>query len=366
MCPEMPCSSSHPTHCSHPSRCRGDFVAQVPYFPPLQAPLDFTPERCMALLRAAVGPRAVDDLELLTIRPWTMSAMVADQFRKGPVFLAGQTGLLYTPSIRCPFVWHIPFSPGLCLGRGCRASLPSCWGLWDEHWGAGRPQSLLEAGGSAAGAGRRGAAGQLPAGEAPRGHAEHRPQRRQLEGGAEVSPETGPFPYVPTYLAAAAGCCSSRVPEALGLDPRAANLLTSALSSPLAAPLGPAAKALAEGALSLGLMAGGPRGPLRSVFRRFVPAAVSDPPVASPAPLSTYRQAVARGRAGPHLPIGTEPASAVPQGGPRLPLPSRKPAQGGGGGGTKHGRVLEGSMAGKKGVESRAGTSSSGRCKLFR
>lgn len=36
----------------------GEFVAQVPFFPPLQSPADFSPQRCLALLTAAAGPGA--------------------------------------------------------------------------------------------------------------------------------------------------------------------------------------------------------------------------------------------------------------------------------------------------------------------
>ncbi len=49
---------------------------------------DFTPERCMALVRTAVG---VSDLpvEVLRAAPWSSSARVAARFREGRVFLAG-------------------------------------------------------------------------------------------------------------------------------------------------------------------------------------------------------------------------------------------------------------------------------------
>lgn len=49
---------------------------------------DFTPERCTALIRQAVG---VPDLavSVLGVSPWEASAIVADRYRTGPVFLAG-------------------------------------------------------------------------------------------------------------------------------------------------------------------------------------------------------------------------------------------------------------------------------------
>jgi 2-polyprenyl-6-methoxyphenol hydroxylase-like FAD-dependent oxidoreductase len=51
-------------------------------------PEDFTPERCTALIRQAVG---VPDLavSVLGVSPWEASAIVADRYRDGPVFLAG-------------------------------------------------------------------------------------------------------------------------------------------------------------------------------------------------------------------------------------------------------------------------------------
>ena len=51
-------------------------------------PGDFTPERCTALIRQAVG---IPDLQVtvLGVSPWEASAIVADRYRDGAVFLAG-------------------------------------------------------------------------------------------------------------------------------------------------------------------------------------------------------------------------------------------------------------------------------------
>jgi hypothetical protein len=51
-------------------------------------PEDFTPEHCVRLVRQAVG---VPDLavSILGVSPWEASAIVADRYRDGPVFLAG-------------------------------------------------------------------------------------------------------------------------------------------------------------------------------------------------------------------------------------------------------------------------------------
>jgi putative polyketide hydroxylase len=58
---------------------------------------DFTPERCAALVRTAVG---VPDLpvEVLRAAPWSPAARVAARFREGRVFLAGDSAHEMTPA----------------------------------------------------------------------------------------------------------------------------------------------------------------------------------------------------------------------------------------------------------------------------
>jgi 2-polyprenyl-6-methoxyphenol hydroxylase-like FAD-dependent oxidoreductase len=67
----------------------GEFVAQLPYWPPVQQPEDFTPDVCTALIKAAVGSvrseggGEIDSeiaFELLSIKPWSMNALVANTF----------------------------------------------------------------------------------------------------------------------------------------------------------------------------------------------------------------------------------------------------------------------------------------------
>lgn len=73
---------------------------QVPYFPPLQAPAQFTPELCAELIQAAAGfseqqqQQASSDagaaaaadggggggLQVHSIKDWVMSAEVADEY----------------------------------------------------------------------------------------------------------------------------------------------------------------------------------------------------------------------------------------------------------------------------------------------
>ena len=51
-------------------------------------PEDFTPEHCARLVRQAVGAPDLP-ISVLGVSPWVASAIVADRYRDGPVFLAG-------------------------------------------------------------------------------------------------------------------------------------------------------------------------------------------------------------------------------------------------------------------------------------
>lgn len=51
-------------------------------------PAQFTPEFCTDIIRKAVGSDAVD-VQVLGVSAWKASALVADRYRAGPVFLAG-------------------------------------------------------------------------------------------------------------------------------------------------------------------------------------------------------------------------------------------------------------------------------------
>jgi 2-polyprenyl-6-methoxyphenol hydroxylase-like FAD-dependent oxidoreductase len=71
---------------------------QAPFHPECgERPEDFPVERCMQLVRSAVG---IDDLqvEILSAAPWSGTAAVCERFREGRVFLAGDAAHLISPA----------------------------------------------------------------------------------------------------------------------------------------------------------------------------------------------------------------------------------------------------------------------------
>ncbi|MGW1075406.1 FAD-dependent monooxygenase [Streptomyces sp. NPDC002537] len=57
---------------------------------------DFTPDRCRAMIRAAVGRPGLD-VEVVGVLPWQARGAVADRFRAGRVFLAGDAAHVIPP-----------------------------------------------------------------------------------------------------------------------------------------------------------------------------------------------------------------------------------------------------------------------------
>ncbi|WP_433226650.1 FAD-dependent monooxygenase [Microtetraspora malaysiensis] len=60
-------------------------------------PADFPPERCLQVVRRAIGLPDLD-IELLAVMPWQAAALVADSFQQGRVFLVGDSAHVMPPS----------------------------------------------------------------------------------------------------------------------------------------------------------------------------------------------------------------------------------------------------------------------------
>lgn len=69
-----------------------------PYDPDAgERPEDFTPERCAARVRAAVGDPTVE-VDVRSVRPWAMDADVAARYREASVLLAGDAAHTFPPT----------------------------------------------------------------------------------------------------------------------------------------------------------------------------------------------------------------------------------------------------------------------------
>lgn len=78
----------------------GEFVAQIPYFPPLQTGEDISSKKAaIDFIRKAAGVPSLQ-LDVLEIRPWTLSAYVADEYlsQGRRIILAGDAVHVVPPS----------------------------------------------------------------------------------------------------------------------------------------------------------------------------------------------------------------------------------------------------------------------------
>lgn len=77
----------------------GEFILQVPFYPPQQKLEDFNRERCEDLIFKLVG-RELEDLAVLDIKPWVMHAEVAEKFLSGNnrIILAGDAAHRFPPA----------------------------------------------------------------------------------------------------------------------------------------------------------------------------------------------------------------------------------------------------------------------------
>ena len=106
-----------------------EWVLFTPYFPPQQAPEDFTEKRCQALVAAAVG-RQLADLRIKLIRPWAVSAKLASAYRRGRIFLAGDAA------------HSLPPTGGLGLNTGVQDAHNLAWKLALAGRGLSGPKLL--------------------------------------------------------------------------------------------------------------------------------------------------------------------------------------------------------------------------------
>jgi 2-polyprenyl-6-methoxyphenol hydroxylase-like FAD-dependent oxidoreductase len=74
-----------------------EWVYMHAYDPDTESAESYTPERCEALVRAALEDPAVP-FEVVTVATWTMTAQVAPRFRDGRVFLVGDAAHRFPPT----------------------------------------------------------------------------------------------------------------------------------------------------------------------------------------------------------------------------------------------------------------------------
>ncbi|GMN49161.1 hypothetical protein TIFTF001_018326 [Ficus carica] len=77
----------------------GEFVFQIPFYPPQQNVQDFSPEMCKELIFKLVG-RELGDLFVIDIKPWVMHAEVAEKFLccDNHIILAGDAAHRFPPA----------------------------------------------------------------------------------------------------------------------------------------------------------------------------------------------------------------------------------------------------------------------------
>jgi 2-polyprenyl-6-methoxyphenol hydroxylase-like FAD-dependent oxidoreductase len=74
------------------------FCFHHPYDRDVEQPADYDSERCADLIRRAAEVEADHPIDVRSIRPWTMTALVAQKMRVGSVFLAGDAAHAFPPT----------------------------------------------------------------------------------------------------------------------------------------------------------------------------------------------------------------------------------------------------------------------------
>jgi len=75
-----------------------EWVLFVPYFPPQQRLEDFSDAVQRRLVVLATGTDELPDLRLCGMKPWKMTASLADEYQRGRVFLAGDAAHTFPPT----------------------------------------------------------------------------------------------------------------------------------------------------------------------------------------------------------------------------------------------------------------------------
>lgn len=78
---------------------QGEFVLQMPFYPPQQSLDDFSPETCKHLILKMVG-QELSDIDVIDIKPWVMHAEVAEKFVScdNRIILAGDAAHRFPPA----------------------------------------------------------------------------------------------------------------------------------------------------------------------------------------------------------------------------------------------------------------------------
>jgi hypothetical protein len=78
----------------------GEYIIQIPYFPPYQSlAQDFGPDKLPAMLQTIFGP-SVTDWQVRSVKSWTMSSLIADQFysENDNIALVGDAAHVFPPA----------------------------------------------------------------------------------------------------------------------------------------------------------------------------------------------------------------------------------------------------------------------------
>ena len=79
----------------------GEFVLQVPYFPPFQTlEEDFSQDKVLEMLQFMFEDLSIDNFRIHSVRPWTMGSLVSDQWYSddGTILLVGDSAHVFPPA----------------------------------------------------------------------------------------------------------------------------------------------------------------------------------------------------------------------------------------------------------------------------